>query len=87
MLTALVLATMCLSACAKPTIKYVPVKSYICPEVEPWDAELRARAADDLQFLPPSSPVFDLLASSYRLRDSVRAGCEKAKELEVEGEG
>jgi hypothetical protein len=83
----LALATMSLNACATTKTKRVTEKEYICPEIEPWDAEMRERAADDLQFLPPSSPVFDLLASSYRLRDSVKAGCEKAKELGVEAAG
>jgi len=52
----------------------------VCPELEPWDKDMRLQAADDLQFLPPSSPVFDLLASSYRLRDQVKACNDKSQE-------
>lgn len=47
---------------------------------------MRALAADDLQFLPPSSKVFDLLASSYRLRDQVKACHDKRLEQEQEQE-
>jgi len=41
--------------------------------LEKWSAESQRRAAEDLAFLPKSSPVFDLLASAYRLRDEVQA--------------
>lgn len=72
MLMALAPATMLLSGCSTTKTKHVPVKEFVCPELEPWDKEMRAQAAEDLQFLPNSSPVFDLLASSYRLRDAVK---------------
>ncbi|GLQ20488.1 hypothetical protein GCM10007854_14430 [Algimonas porphyrae] len=85
MWTALALATMCLTACGTtPEVETVVVREYVCPLVEPWPADLRAVAADDLMFLPPSSPVFDLLASAIRLRDSVKA-CHETKKQQEKG--
>jgi len=84
MLAALALVMMSSGACSTTKTKTEVVKEYVCPPLEPWDKDQRTRAANDLLLLPKSSPVFDLLASSFRLRDQIKACHEKTDEQAVE---
>ena len=78
---ALIAPTMFLTGCATPkTTDPVTVKEYVCPKLEPWSAADQRAAAEDLAYLPKSSPVFDLLASAYRLRDEVKACAAHTKQ-------
>lgn len=64
----LALATLCLSGCAPA------ISEPACPELVEYPEPVLARAADELDALPPGSVVADVMMPDYAsLRDQARA--------------
>ncbi len=65
-----VLATSLLAACATATSERA---TGTCPPLPAYDADLRAKAADELSLLPPNSAIEQLLRDYAVLREQLRA--------------
>ena len=70
-LTALVIATISLTACA--TGGSEPRIVAVCPTVVEYSREFQARAAEELEVLPESSAIAEMLSDYAVMRDQARA--------------
>ena len=59
-----------LAACATATSERA---TGTCPPLPAYDADLRAKAADELSLLPPNSAIEQLLRDYAVLREQLRA--------------
>ena len=50
------------------------VNSNACPPLKPYDTATQLRAADDLERLPPGSPVPGMIGDYGLLREQCRVG-------------
>lgn len=69
---ALTILTMTVAGCAT-----APSERWTCPPLVAYPAALGARAANDLDTLPATSPVHTLIGDYRRLRDACRALTKK----------
>lgn len=60
-----------LTACATVT----PDTVTICPEMAVFSKEQQKQIADDLEAVPPTSPVWLMASDWMSMRDQIRAGC------------
>lgn len=67
-LAGLAIATSLLAGCAT-----APSDSAPCPPIVPYDRELLARAADELDRMPAGSVIEQMLADYQVMRDQARA--------------
>ena len=70
-LAALAIATSLLSGCT--TVGSNPPTAIVCPPVVQYSREAQARAAEELNSLPDSSVIAEMLADYSVMRDQARA--------------
>ena len=74
-LAVLAIATSLLSGCATDGSESGIATA--CPPVVEYTRELRARAADELDFLPEGSAIAEMLADYSVMRDQARRACKR----------